>query len=189
MNRSPVNKNNLGCSVIFKGAEGFWPPIIWEQLPDVPLLEIIVMFQGLDLMCAYTFGTGELLILGKRSPTFLVFKDLFSFHIWFILSQPTGADVLTQLGKHGEKLIIKATSVAVRMVLINRKALWVPRCVHFKMLVVHWDGSQMRHYLSQAEMQLWHMLFKEDRREGFGASDSVWIRNYFMSDVGQLVCW
>lgn len=158
------------------------------RMSNVPLLAIIVMFQVLDWMCTYTFGAGELLILGKRSSTLLFFKDHFSFHIWFILSQPTGADVLTQLSKHGEKLIIKAKSVAVRMVLINSKTLLVPFCVHFKMLVVHWDGSQMRHYLSVAEMQLWHMLFKEARREGFGASDSVWIGNYFMSDVGQLVC-
>ena len=33
--------------------------------------------------------------------------------------------------------IIKAKSVAVRVVLINRKALLVLFCVHFKMLVVH----------------------------------------------------
>lgn len=157
-------------------------------MSNVPLLAIIVMFQGLDWMHTYTFGRGELLILGKRSPTLLFFKDHFSFHIWFILSQPTGADVLTQLSKHGEKLIIKAKSVAVRMVLINSKALLVPLCVHFRMLVARWDGSQMRHSLSLVEMQLWHMLFKEDRREGFRVSDSVWIRNYFMSDVGQLVC-
>lgn len=157
-------------------------------MSNVPLLAIIVMFQGLDWMYTFTFGTGELLILGKRSPTLLFFKDHFSFHIWFVLSQPTGADVLTQLGKHGKKLIIKAKPVAVRMVLINSKALRVPLCVHFKMLVVHWDGLQMKHYLSLVEMQLWHMLFKEDRREGLRTSDSVWIRNYFMSNVGQLVC-
>lgn len=146
------------------------------------------MFQVLDWMYTCTFGAGEFLILGKKSSALLFFKDHFSFHIWFILSQPTGADVLTQVSKHGEKLIIKAKSVAVRMVLINSKAPLVPFCVHFKMLVVHWDGSQMRHYLSVVEMQLWHMLFKEDRREGFRASDLVRIRNYFMSDVGQLVC-
>lgn len=106
--------------------------------------------------------------LRKMSPPLLFFKEHFSFHIWFIVSQPTGADVLTQLGKHWEKLYLKAKTVAVRMVLINSKALLVPFCVHFEMLVVYWDGSQMRPYWSLVVMQLWHTVFKEDRREEFG---------------------
>lgn len=117
-------------------------------------------------MYTYTFGPGELLILGKRNPTLLFFKDPFSFHIWFIVSQPTGADMLTRQTERSR--IIKAKSVAVRMVLINRKALLVPFCVHFKMLLVHWDGSQMRHYSSLVEMQLWHAFIKKTGERSLG---------------------
>lgn len=70
------------------------------------------------------------------------------------MSQPTGADMLTQLGKHGVSCILKAKSVAVRMVLISGEAPVVPFCVHFEMLVVRRDGSQMRHNRSLVEMQL-----------------------------------
>ncbi|EDK98263.1 mCG146869 [Mus musculus] len=51
------------------------------------------------------------------------------------------------------------------MVLISSKALLVPFCVHFKMLVVHRDASQMRDYVSLLQMQLGHTLFKEDSRQ------------------------
>lgn len=118
-------------------------------------------------MYTYTFGPWELLVLGKKNPTVLFFKDPFNFHIWFTMGQPTGADVLTQLSKHSG-CILKAKSVAVRMVLINRKALLVPFCVHFKMLVVHWDGSQMRHDWSLVEMQLWHAFLKKTGERSLG---------------------
>lgn len=63
--------------------------------------------------------------------------------------------------------------MAVRMVLISRKALVVPFCVHFRMFVVHGDASQMRHYMSLLETQLGHRPFKEDSRQDSGAIDAV----------------
>lgn len=151
-------------------------------------LAIITMFEILDWMYTYKFAPGELLILGKRSPAcvFLRITWVFTFDSSWASLQVQKC-WLNSANTEGS-CIIKAKSVTVRMVLINSKALVVPLCVHFKMLVVHWDGSQMRHYLSLAEGQLWHMLFKEDKREEFSANDSGWIRSYFMEDVGQLVC-
>lgn len=140
-------------------------------------------------MYPYIFGLGEMLVLkkGVQCSYFLGIPSVFTF-------DSSWASLQVQIcwlnsANTERSCIIKAKSVAVRGGLINRKALLVPFCVHFKMLVVHWDGSQMRHYLRLVEMQLWHaFLRKTGEREEFGANDSMWIRNCFMRDVGQLVC-
>lgn len=99
----------------------------------------------------------------------------------------------------GRRCIIKANSVAVRMVLISSEALVVAFCVHFKMLVVRRDGSQMRHdlclvknaavtYAFQGiwERGVWGKWFRVNQELFY---ERCWTAGLFIMNVRESLIW